>query len=97
MRGIEFFQLKVGRVSFAIAHHHHRDLFRPRATRAANTAASASRPGQAALSLERRQKEGFARFEALRKRCRHKKAVFLWMPQCSAACLTVSPSIKDSA
>lgn len=63
MRGIELVQLEVGSVSFTVANHHNRDLVFARSTRGPDTAALASRPGQAALSLEGLQEEGLIRFD----------------------------------
>lgn len=62
MGRVQFVELKVGGVPRAVAHHQHRDLVWARATRRADTAASARRPQQVALAPAGLQKEGLIGF-----------------------------------
>ena len=90
MGRVQFVELKVGGVPRAVAHHQHRDLVWARATRRADTAASARRPQQVALAPAGLQKEGFIGFQCRSRayrnaRLRRKESAVATERPCSCA------------
>jgi hypothetical protein len=63
MGSIEFLQAEIGGLATAVAHHQHSNLIGAGSTGPSDTASSAGRPWQVALSLERLQEKGFVGFD----------------------------------